>query len=89
MAAAAIELAEGYQRQGHLGLVRWGTIIIVAVLVPTTIYAAIDGDALETALLGLSALVNVAHLLLSPATRPKNVARSLEASRQTAAAVAV
>ena len=51
-------------------------------MVPAAVYAAIGGDALETVLLGLGALVNAAHLMFNPATQPKNVTRSLEVSRR-------
>jgi hypothetical protein len=72
MAAAAIALAESYQRQGHMGLVRWGAVAMVVLMVPAAVYAAI-------------ALGNAAHLTFNPATQPKSVARSLEASRRIVA----
>jgi hypothetical protein len=82
MALAAVELAEGYQRQGHMRLVRWGAIVMVAFMVPAAIYAAVSGRALEAVLWGLIALAHAGQLLFNPATRPKNVTRSLEASRR-------
>jgi hypothetical protein len=85
MAAAAIALAESYQRQGHMGLVRWGTVAMVVLMVPLAVHAAISGDALEAILWGLTALGNAAHLTFNPATQPKSMARSLEASRRIAA----
>lgn len=85
MAAAAVALAEGYQRQGYMRFMRWGTSLMVVLMVPASIYAAIEGDALQAAVWGLLALVNAAHLMFNPATRPKSVARSLEASRRVVA----
>ena len=82
MAAAALALAESYQRQGHMGLVRWGAVATVILMVPGAVYAAIDGDTLKAVLWGLFALVNAVHLRFNPATQPKSVARSLEASRR-------
>jgi len=82
MVAAAVALAEGYQRQGYMRAGRWMAIVVVILMVPGAIYAAIDGDTLRAVLWGLIALVNAAHLMFNPATQPKSVARSLEASRR-------
>jgi hypothetical protein len=85
MATAAVALAEYYQRQDHTGLLRWGTGAMMVLMVPGAVYAAIGGDALKAVLWGLIALVNAAHLMFNPATQPKSVARSLEASRRVIA----
>jgi hypothetical protein len=58
---------------------------MVVLMVPAAIYAVVDGDALKAVLWGLFALVNTAHLTFNPATQPKSVARSLEASRRVIA----
>ncbi len=86
MAIAAVELAEGYQRRGEMKLLRWGTPVLVIGALLAAILGAVEGDLLGAVLFGLMAAVNIAHLALNPATRPKSVARSLEASRRVAAA---
>ncbi len=85
MAAAAVALAEGYQRQGHMGSLRWLATAIVVLMVPAAIYVALEGDALKAVLWGSLALSNAAQLMFNPAMRPKSVARSLEASRRVIA----
>lgn len=86
MAAAAVELAENYQRQGYMRWLRWGTPVVVLGALFVAILDATDGDLLGAILFALLAVVNLSHLALNPATRPKSVARSLEASRQVLAA---
>jgi hypothetical protein len=88
LAAAAVELAERYQgrRRGEASLHRGLAIMLVVVGTVLAILAATDGDALLMSAMALIALTNVAQLALNPMTRPKNVARSLEASRRVSAA---
>jgi hypothetical protein len=88
MAAAAVELAESYQRRegGTSTLFRWVAIILVLIAGGLGVLAAAKGDVLLTIAMALLALTNVAHLAFDPAARPENVARSLEASRQVSAA---
>jgi hypothetical protein len=83
MAAAAIELAERYQRRGRGDptLYRWLAIALILVGVALAILAAADRDALPMSAMALIALTNVAQLAFNPALRPRNVARSLEASK--------
>jgi hypothetical protein len=84
MAAAAVELAESYQRKGRgeRTLHRFLAIALILVGVALAILAAADGDALLMSAMALIALTNVAQLVFNPMLRPKNVARSLEASRR-------
>jgi small-conductance mechanosensitive channel len=82
MAAAAVELAESYQRQRHTSLLRWLIPAVIVVCTVVAILGALGGEILVAVVFGLSAVVNVAHLALNPAMRPKSVARSLDASRQ-------
>jgi hypothetical protein len=88
MAAAAVELSERYQRRGsgELTLYRFLAIALIFVGATLAILAAADGDALLMSAMALIALTNVGHLVFSPMLRPKNVARSLEASRRLSAA---
>jgi hypothetical protein len=88
MAAAAVELAERYQRRegGTSALFRWLAILLVLAAGGLGVLAALDGDAVLTIAMALIVLTNVAHLTFNPAARPENVTRSLEASRQVSAA---
>jgi hypothetical protein len=58
---------------------------IVASLGYVAIPAAVEGDLEMAILFSLILLGGIGHLILNPATRPKNVERSLEASRQVVA----
>lgn len=84
MAGAAVELAEKYRREGrtYKALMRWLPVTMVVVAGTATVFAAIGGDALQAAIFALIVLLNVADLMFNPATRPKNVARSVESSRK-------
>lgn len=88
MAAAAVELAERYRRRerDEATLHRFLAIALIFVGVVLAILAAADGDALVMSAMALIALTNVAQLAFNPMLRPKNVARSLEASRRVSAA---
>jgi len=87
MAAAAIELAESCQDRmaNQSALVRWLPVVAGVLLGAATIYFAIEGDTLVAVLNGIAAATNFAQLVLNPMFRPRNVARSLEASRQVSA----
>jgi predicted nucleic acid-binding Zn ribbon protein len=84
MAAAAVELAERYQRKGRNEsmLYRFLAIALILVGVALAILAAVDGDALLMSAMALIALTNAGQLVFNPMLRQKNVARSLEASRR-------
>jgi hypothetical protein len=88
MATAAVELAERYQRRGRgePTLHRFLAIALILVGVALAILAAADGDTLLTSAMALIALTNVGQLAFNPMLRPKNVARSLEASRRVSVA---
>jgi hypothetical protein len=84
MAAAAVELAESCQRQswGYTGVMRWGPIVLLVIAGCNGVLDATDGNALGLILNVLIAVISVLNFLLSPATRPKNMAQALEASRR-------
>jgi fatty acid desaturase len=88
MAVAAVELAERYQRreQGAPQLFRAMAILLAIVALGLGVLAAVRGDVLLTISMTLLLLTNLGHLAFNPAARPRNVARSLEASRQVSAA---
>jgi hypothetical protein len=82
-AEAAFELAEGYRRQGRLAAVftRWFPSLFVLYATCFVISAATRGDQLIAIFAALIVPVAVAQLLVNPAAWPKNMARSLEASK--------
>jgi len=82
LAPAAVELADGYQRQQFASWMRWLPGVLVALASAGFILNALDNDLLGMILNALTALAAAAQYLLNPATRPKNAARSAEASRQ-------
>jgi hypothetical protein len=88
MAAAAVELAERYQRRARVDATLYRGLVIALVFagVALAILAAAEGDTLQVSAMALIALTNVGQLAFNPVLRPKNVARSLEASRRVCAA---
>jgi len=87
MAAAAVELAESYQRHGrsYKTLMRWLPAALVVVFSCVALLRAVEGDTLMAIIYASVVLTNIGHLAFNPATRPNNVARSLEASRRVVA----
>lgn len=88
MAAAAVELAESYQRQERLLVMflRWSPLILLVIGGVGAVFDAIDGDQFGLILYALIALGGIWDLMFNPLTRPKNMARSLEASRRISSA---
>ena len=88
LAADAVDLAKRYQRQikRNLGVTRWfpGALGIAFGLL--AFLHGLQGDVVSAVLYTLIALGNFAHYAFNPATRPKNVARSLAASEAVLAA---
>ena len=84
MVAAAIEVAERCQRRGRgeSTLHRFLAIALILIGVALAILAATDGDVLLMSAMALIALTNVGQLAFNPMLRPKNVARSMEASKR-------
>jgi hypothetical protein len=89
MAAAAVELAERYQGMSRFDMwgMRWGPVIIFATVGMGVISNAADGDRLGLIIWALLGLGNIGSLLFNSAPSPKNMARSLEASRQLVASI--
>jgi hypothetical protein len=87
MAAAAVELAERCQRrEREASLHRGLAVVLILVGLALAVLAAADGDVLLMSAMTLIVLSNVAQFAFNPMTRPKNVARSLEASKRVSAA---
>jgi hypothetical protein len=85
MAAAAVELAERYQQHSWARWVRLLLPVVIIASLAAAIQGAVNGDPILALSSGLVAVTNLAQFALNPATRPKNVERSLEASRRIAA----
>ncbi len=82
-AAAAVELAEVYQRQGRS---RWRpgrryALFVAVACGAAAILFATGGELAQALFLAAAALTNLAALAVSPRLRPDMVARSLEASK--------
>jgi hypothetical protein len=87
LAVAAVELAEGYQRQGRAIAVvmRWHPVLAIVCFGYLSISAASRGEQWMLIFVPLLVLGSFAHLIFNPGTRPKNMARGLEASRRVVA----
>jgi hypothetical protein len=87
-AAAAVELAESYQRKSRtlMAWMRWLPAIMIVLGGIGVVLDALKGDYLGSSLYLAFALIGIVHFMINPATRPKNMARSLEASRLIASA---
>lgn len=87
MAAAAIELAESYQRRSrtYMALMRWSPVIVVVCTGYVAIPAAVEGSQAMSILFALVVLLCAGIFMFDPATRPKSIVRSLEASRRVVA----
>lgn len=83
-AAAVVELAESYQHRGRVyaTFARWLPVATAVLLAAIAIPAAVEGDVPMAIVCALIVLGSLGHLVLNPAVWPKNVARSLEASRR-------
>ncbi len=84
MAAAAVKLAEYYQDAhgpSYWKLVRWFVLAVAAVCGVAAIGFAVAGDVLIATATAIAAVPNIVALAVSPIFSPKDVARSLEASR--------
>lgn len=86
-AVAAMALAEKYQRQtrGLRSAIKWTPLLLIIIASVSTIFALLDGNELRLLLNPLLILMSGLQYVLNPLTRPKNMARSLEASRRVAA----
>jgi hypothetical protein len=87
LAAITLDAAESYQTQSRaLALLfRWLPMVLALSLIVFTLPAALDGK-VEMVIFFLFIVLGVAaNLMLNPWTRPKNVARSTEASRRVLA----
>jgi len=86
MAAAAVELAESYHCRGraYKAFSRWVPVLTAIWIFTRTIPGAIEGGVGDAILVVVVILGAAGNLVLNLAMRPKNVARSLDASRRIA-----
>jgi hypothetical protein len=86
MAAAAIELAEAYQRKGRgwTAWMRWAPTLAAISFACFAISEGIDGEPLGL-IVGAIGFVTQATFAANPTLRPKSMVRSLEASRRAIA----
>jgi hypothetical protein len=86
-AAAAVELAESYQRQGrsHRAIVLFAFVIMATGFTFIGVAAVGSGEAELSILCALIVVASVVQLAFSPTIRPRKVAQSLEAARRVVA----
>lgn len=86
MAVAVVALAERYRAHGrtYATLTRWLPLFSVIVFGAIAIPEAIEGSIAMAVMVVLLVLGSIGHLTLNPAVQPKNLTRSLEASRRVA-----
>lgn len=84
LAAITLEAAEHFRSQSRAkaGIFRWAPIVMAVILVVAVLPDVIKGQVGMVFFLLFIALCAVANLMLNPWIRPKNVAKSAEASRQ-------
>lgn len=88
LAAAAIDLAESYQRKSRfeLAAIRWSPMILILIAACGITLNLADGIQFQLILYTFWALMGVGGVIFIPGTRPKSMTRSLEASKRIAAA---
>lgn len=81
LAAVALEVGESYQAQRPLraAAMRWAPSAFALFFGAFALSGALDGEIGYAILLAIIVLGFIGNLMLNPATRPKNVARSVEA----------
>ncbi len=84
LAAVTLEVGEHYQAQhpARAAVMRWWPIVGSLFFTVFTLPGALDGEVWKAILFVLIILGFVGNLMLNPSTRPKSVARSVEASRR-------
>jgi hypothetical protein len=87
LAAAAVEAAEYHQRKRRSGLtlMRWLLVILIVGAGCLAAIAVAEGNRLVLISAVLILLSSTLDFMLNPIARPKNMARSLEASRRRTA----
>ena len=81
LAAVALEVGESYQAQRPIraAVMRWVPMAFALFFAAFALLGALDGELGYVILLVVIALGFIGNLMLNPASRPKNVARSVEA----------
>lgn len=84
LAAITLDAAGSYQTKSRVlaALLRWWPMVLALFLIVFALPGALDGQVEMFIFLLFIALGVVGNIMLNPWTRPKNVARSLEASRR-------
>jgi hypothetical protein len=84
LAAVTLEVGEHYQAQGAVRakVMRWSPIVFSLFFAFFTLPGALDGEVWKVTLFVLIVVGFIGNLMLNPSTRPKNVAKSMEASRR-------
>lgn len=87
LAAITLDTAEYFQARSRVVAVvfRWSPFVLALSLIVSTLSGALDGQVEMMIFVLFVVLGVVGNLLLNPWTRPKNVVRSMEASKRVLA----
>lgn len=86
-AALTLDVGERYQAQRPIraAVMRWGPMAFSLFFAAFALLGILNGEIGYAILFALIVLGFIGNLMLNPASRPKNVARSVDASRQSVA----
>jgi hypothetical protein len=89
LAGVMLETADHFRSQSRVktGVFRWTPIVLALLLAVGALSAVVDGQVGMAFFLLFIAICAVANIMLNPWTRPRNVARSAEASRRVLASI--
>lgn len=89
LAGVMLETADHFRSQSRVkaGVFRWTPIVLALLLAVGVLPAVVDGQVGMAFFLLFIAICTVANVMLNPWTRPRNVARSAEASRRVLASI--
>lgn len=87
LAAITLDAAGRYQTQSHVlaALFRWWPMVLALLLIVPTLPGALDGQVMMVIFFLFIVLGVVGNIMLNPWTRPKSVAKSMEASKRIVA----
>lgn len=90
LAAITLDTAGRYQTKSRVlaALLGWWPMVLGLSLIVSTLPGALNGQVEMVILVLLIVLGGVGNIMLNPWTRPKNVAKSIEASRRIVAQMA-
>jgi len=84
LAAATLNVAGSYQARSRVlsALLGWFPVVLATSLIVFALPGALDGQVEKVILLAFIVLGLIVNVLFNPWTRPRNVVKSMEASRR-------